>query len=56
MHFKTKTEKKFYHTDLNMGVVIIFIIVTLVFLLSLTKSNYSKNLFSQRTEIVKIVK
>ncbi|MDK2979131.1 MAG: hypothetical protein PWP52_1845 [Bacteroidales bacterium] len=56
MQFKTKTQKKFYHTDLNMGVVIIFIIVTLIFLLSLTKSNYSKNLFSQPTEIVEIVK
>ncbi|MEE4198740.1 MAG: hypothetical protein V2I54_13965 [Bacteroidales bacterium] len=53
MQLKKKTKKKFYHTDLNMGVIIIFIIVTLVFLLSLTKSNYSKNLFTQRTEVVK---
>jgi|GEM_PF-1153701 len=51
MQLETKPKKKFYHTDLNLGVVIIFIIVTLVFLLSLTKSNYSKNLFSYRTEI-----
>lgn len=39
--------------DVNIGVVIIFIIVTLVFLLSLTQSDYSKELFSEKTEIRK---
>ncbi len=53
MQLKSKMQKKFYHTDLNMGVIIIFIIVTLVFVLSLTKSNYSRELFTQRTEMVK---
>ncbi len=53
MQLKIKQRKKFYHTDFNMGVIIIFIIVTLVFLVSLTKSNYSKDLFTQNTEIVK---
>ncbi len=52
MQLKTKPQKKFYHTDVNMGVVIIFIVVTLIFLLSITKSNYSKNLFTQRTEMI----
>lgn len=51
MQLKSKPQKKFYHTDLNMGVVIIFMIVTLIFLLSLTKSNYSRELFTQQTEI-----
>ena len=41
------------HKDLNLGVVIIFLIITLIFLLSLTKSNYSKELFSQKTEFRK---
>ena len=39
--------------DLNIGVAIIFIIVTLLFILSLTQSDYSKELFSQKTEIRK---
>jgi|GEM_PF-2895000 len=41
------------HKDLNLGVVIIFLIVTVLFIFSLTRSNYSKGFFSQRTEIRK---
>lgn len=37
----------------NIGVIIIFIIVTLGFLLSLTHSNYSKVLFKYKTEFRK---
>ena len=43
--------RRVHKKDLNVGVVIIFIIITLMFLLSLTQSNYSKELFSQKTEI-----
>lgn len=43
--------KHVHKKDFNIGVVIIFIIVTLIFLLSLTQNNYSKELFSQKTEI-----
>ena len=39
--------------DLNLGVVIIFLIVTVLFFVSLAKSNYSKDFFSQRTELRK---
>lgn len=39
--------------DVNLGVIIIFIIVTIMFVLSLTQSNYSKELFSQKTEFRK---
>ncbi len=47
-----KTQPRNVHKkDVNLGVAIIFIIVTLIFLLSLTQSNYSKELFSQKTEI-----
>lgn len=47
-----RSEPRHVHKkDLNVGVVIIFIIVTLIFLLSLTQSDYSKELFSQKTEI-----
>ena len=53
MNTKVKHQTKIVHKDLNIGVVIIFIIVTLVFLLSLTQSNYSKELFSQGTEFRK---
>ena len=48
-HHKAAHKKEF-----NVGVIIIFIIVTLIFLLSLTRSNYSKELFSnQKTELRK---
>jgi len=47
-HYKAVRKK-----DINLGVMIIFIIVTLVFILSLTQSDYSKELFSQKTEIRK---
>ena len=50
MNFKSQ-QRQVHKKDLNIGVVIIFIIVTLIFLLSLTQSNYSKELFSQKTEI-----
>lgn len=52
MNFRSKTAQTI-HKDFNIGVIIIFIVVTLVFILSLTKSNYSKELFSQKTEIRK---
>lgn len=45
--------KNVHKKDVNIGVVIIFIIVTLFFLLSLTQSNYSKELFSHKTEFRK---
>jgi hypothetical protein len=45
--------KNVHKKDVNIGVVIIFIIVTLFFLLSLTQSNYSKVLFSNKTEFRK---
>ena len=48
-----KQQPKIIHKDLNVGVIIVFIIVTLIFLFSLTQSNYSKELFSQKTEIRK---
>ncbi len=48
-HYKTVHKK-----EINVGVMIIFIIVTVMFLLSLTLSNYSKELFSsQKTEFRK---
>ncbi len=43
--------KHVHKKDINIGVVIIFIIVTLYFVLSITQSNYSKELFSYKTEI-----
>lgn len=52
MNFRSKTHQTI-HKDFNVGVIIIFIVVTLIFILSLTKSNYSKKLFSQTTEIRK---
>jgi len=51
MDTKVKHQTKIVHRDLNLGVIIIFVIITLIFLLSLTQSNYSKELFSQKTEI-----
>ena len=51
MSLKTRTKTKFYK-DLNLGVVIIFLIVTLAFVISLSK-NYSKGLFNHQTEIRK---
>ena len=48
-----KSQSKNVYKEVNIGVIIIFIIVTLTFLLSLTKSNYCKELFSQKTEIRK---
>ncbi len=48
-----KSQPKNVYKEVNIGVVIIFIIVTLIFLLSLTQSNYSKELFSQKTELRK---
>lgn len=39
--------------DINLGVIIIFFIVTMVFLLSLAKSNYAKEIFHHKTEIRK---
>lgn len=54
MNSSIRSQSKYVHKkDANIGVVIIFIIVTLIFLLSLTQSNYSKELFSQKTEIGK---
>ena len=52
MNSEIKSHTKAYK-DINLGVVIIFFIVTIVFLLSLTKSNYAKEVFSQKTEIRK---
>jgi hypothetical protein len=52
MNFRSKTTQTI-HKDFNIGVIIIFIVVTFVFILSLTKSDYSKELFSQKTEIQK---
>lgn len=52
MNSEIKSHPK-VHKDLNLGVIIIFLIVTLIFLFSLTKSNYSKGLFSQKTEFRK---
>ena len=52
MNSEIKSQPKDYK-DINLGVVIIFFIVTIVFLLSLTKSNYAKEIFSQKTEIRK---
>jgi len=49
MNMKSQS-RPVHKKDLNIGVAIIFIIVTLVFLLSLTQSNYSKELFSEKTE------
>ncbi len=54
MNITTRSESKYVHKkDVNLGVVIIFIIVTLMFLLSLTQSDYSKELFSKKIEIRK---
>ena len=53
MNMNIKSPPKNVHNDICPGVVIIFIIVALIFLLSLTKSNYSKELFSQKTEFRK---
>jgi len=46
-------DKPVHKKEINIGVAIIFIIVTLIFLLSLAQSNYSKELFSQKTEMRK---
>lgn len=51
MNKQVKPQTKHVHKDMNIGVVIIFLIITLVFILSLTKSNYSKELFSQKIEL-----
>ncbi len=53
MDMVVKSQSKNVHKEVNIGVIIIFIIVTLIFLLSLTQSNYSKELFSQKTELRK---
>ena len=53
MNTNVKNQQKNVHRDLNLGVIIIFVIITLVFLLSLTQSNYSRELFSQKTEFRK---
>lgn len=53
MNSEVKPKTKLVHRDLNLGVVIIFIIVTLIFLLSLTQSNYGKELLSHKTELKK---
>ena len=53
MDMVVKSQSKNVHKEVNIGVIIIFIIVTLIFLLSLTQSNYSKELFSQKTEFRK---
>ena len=53
MNSNIKQQPKIVHKDLNVGVIIVFIIVTLLFILSLTQSNYIKELFSQKTEIRK---
>jgi len=46
-------ELKAVHRENNVGVIVIFIIVTIIFLLSLAQSNYSRELFSQKAEIRK---
>ena len=48
-----KPQIKGAHKNVDMGVVIIFIIVTLIFLLSLTQTKYIIELFRQKTEIKK---
>jgi hypothetical protein len=54
MNTEVKPQPKMVHRDFNLGVVIIFIIITMIFLLALTQSNYSKELFSQRAEMQKL--
>jgi len=46
-------EHKAVHREKNLGVIVIFVIVTIIFLLSLAQSNYSRELFSQKTEFRK---
>jgi len=52
-HANANRELKTVHRENNIGVIVIFVIVTIIFLLSLTQSNYSRELFSQKAEIRK---
>ena len=53
MNKSVKPQTKNVHRDLNLGVVIIFMIVTLIFLLSLTQTNYGKELLNHTIELKK---
>ena len=51
MFTSSKSQTKYTHKSLNIGVIIIFIIVTVVFAFSLSQSIYGKKIFNQKTEL-----
>jgi len=46
MHNKTQPQKHRSYSYPNMGIIVIFTLVTLLFLLALKNSSYSKSLFN----------
>ncbi|MEA3317618.1 MAG: hypothetical protein U9R54_06640 [Bacteroidota bacterium] len=50
MNTSIETSSKHSANSINIGVVIIFAIITILFLIALWQSNYTKEIFSVRTE------
>jgi len=53
MDTSISTSTKHSNNSLSLGVIIIFAIVTISFLAALFHSNYTKEIFSARTEQIK---
>jgi hypothetical protein len=51
MSTKSNLRGRYSHNDFDLGVIIIFLIVSAVFLFSLSQSTYGKKIFSHKTDI-----
>ncbi len=51
MNMQSKNKTRSHVHSMNYGVLIIFLVITLLFLIALTKSNYSKQIFTARTQV-----
>jgi hypothetical protein len=50
MYTSVKTQTKHSASSLSLGVVIIFSIITILFIIALWQSSYTKKIFSAKTE------
>jgi hypothetical protein len=50
MFTNSNSRGKCSHKDFNLGVIIIFIIVTLIFAFSLSQSSFGKKILSHKTD------